>query len=133
MQEWYNDVVIILSGASSIVCRELTPAPSGSIRLIILVLIKGKGIGLPFLLLFCTFVQFCALVCKIGFLFFNFPCFCTIDHGMGLLLANMGDFYLPLIANNSIVLPIFSCSVSVSMLHKAINFCNLAGRNRNEL
>lgn len=53
MQEWYNHVVIILSGASSIVYREL--APSGSIRLIILVLIKGKGIDLPF---FVDILQF---------------------------------------------------------------------------
>ena len=53
MQEWYNHVVIILSEASSIVYREL--APSGSIRLIILVLIKGKGIDLPF---FVAILQF---------------------------------------------------------------------------
>ena len=79
MQEWYNDVVIILSGASSIVCRELTPAPSGSIRLIILGWLKVRVLTYLFLLLFYNFAHFFALVCKIGFLFFNFPRFCTID------------------------------------------------------
>ena len=60
MQEWYNDVIIILSGASSILYKELPPAPSGSVRLVISFLIKGKGIDLPFfvaILRFCRFLR----------------------------------------------------------------------------
>ncbi|MDS3360570.1 hypothetical protein RK487_02375 [Streptococcus pneumoniae] len=52
--------------------------------------------GLSFfvaILQFCNFAHFCALVCKIGFLFFNFPCFCTIDPWDGVAIGECGGFF----------------------------------------
>lgn len=47
--------------------------------------------SLSFLLLFVDFAHFCALVCKIGFLFFNFPRFCTIDLWDGVAIGEYGS------------------------------------------